>query len=538
MGYKQVVDRLEEQGRLGPTSWDGSVSAHCPGPVHGNDDRRPSLSVKEGDDGRALVYCHAGCETLEIVEALGLSMSDLFMLGDSPIADIYTYVDEDGKPLIRVLRTSPKGFSQQRYEDGEWKPRLRDARRTLYHLPSVVKAAKAGLAVYVCEGEKDAESLAECGVVATTNLGGAQNWRPEYNEFLRGARVVVAGDNDDAGRQRVERIVQSLSVSKIDCEVVFPHEGCKDVTDHHEAGFTLAELVPQGIDTSVLEPLDWETYEQEEIEWLLEPYVPKRSRVLAFGSAGSLKSLWAIWLAARLTNAGSRVAYFNLEMQPTELAKRMKSAGPTPANLSVFTKLRMQNAQHVMTVCRALKGYDLIVVDSWSSAHTGQNDNDEMARLDNEVFQPIIDHTGATLLILDNTGKSSFTDTGAEVKQQSARGASGKGDKMEVSLWFDRPEESDNYTTRITVKKMRLDYPIPPAIIARTPRSTIEFEVVDKATGSTSAMWPGTLGPPGPENGLESLTEPANSMSPQERRALARLKDTLGLVEEAPGARA
>ena len=38
-------------------------SARCP--VH--DDRRASLSVSEGDDGRALVKCHAGCPAEAVV---------------------------------------------------------------------------------------------------------------------------------------------------------------------------------------------------------------------------------------------------------------------------------------------------------------------------------------------------------------------------------------------------------------------------------------------------------------------------------------
>jgi len=48
--------------------------ALCPA----RDDARPSLSVEEGDNGRALLHCFAGCGTSEIVAALGLEMTDLF----------------------------------------------------------------------------------------------------------------------------------------------------------------------------------------------------------------------------------------------------------------------------------------------------------------------------------------------------------------------------------------------------------------------------------------------------------------------------
>ncbi len=51
------------------------TTGNCRCPAH--DDRSVSLSVKEGDDGRILLYCHAGCETKDICAALGLKLSDL-----------------------------------------------------------------------------------------------------------------------------------------------------------------------------------------------------------------------------------------------------------------------------------------------------------------------------------------------------------------------------------------------------------------------------------------------------------------------------
>ena len=47
-----------------------------PCPAH--QDRSPSLSIGISPDGRILVHCHAGCEALSVVEAVGLTLSDLF----------------------------------------------------------------------------------------------------------------------------------------------------------------------------------------------------------------------------------------------------------------------------------------------------------------------------------------------------------------------------------------------------------------------------------------------------------------------------
>ena len=48
---------------------DGSYMCSCPGPLHRNGDRNPSLSVKDGRN-RLLLHCFAGCAYDEIVTVL------------------------------------------------------------------------------------------------------------------------------------------------------------------------------------------------------------------------------------------------------------------------------------------------------------------------------------------------------------------------------------------------------------------------------------------------------------------------------------
>ncbi|MCC7085191.1 MAG: hypothetical protein IT427_09315 [Pirellulales bacterium] len=48
-------------------------AARCPA----HEDRRASLSIAEGDDGRALVCCHAGCTVENVCEKVGLRVADL-----------------------------------------------------------------------------------------------------------------------------------------------------------------------------------------------------------------------------------------------------------------------------------------------------------------------------------------------------------------------------------------------------------------------------------------------------------------------------
>ena len=70
MSAETLLQCLEKVRKTGQDKW----SARCPA----HDDKGPSLSVKEAEDGRVLLHCFAGCTALEILDAVGLSYSDLF----------------------------------------------------------------------------------------------------------------------------------------------------------------------------------------------------------------------------------------------------------------------------------------------------------------------------------------------------------------------------------------------------------------------------------------------------------------------------
>lgn len=70
MSADTLISKLDKVKRTGKDRW----SARCP--AHA--DKGPSLSIRETDDGRVLVHCFAGCSIHEIVQAVGLELSDLF----------------------------------------------------------------------------------------------------------------------------------------------------------------------------------------------------------------------------------------------------------------------------------------------------------------------------------------------------------------------------------------------------------------------------------------------------------------------------
>jgi hypothetical protein len=82
-----LLSRLQKvKGRNG--SWTACCPAH--------NDKGPSLAIREADDGRILLHCFAGCETLMVVQALGMDMTDLF-----PPDDKRREYPVEGKPRMK-----------------------------------------------------------------------------------------------------------------------------------------------------------------------------------------------------------------------------------------------------------------------------------------------------------------------------------------------------------------------------------------------------------------------------------------------------
>jgi len=283
---RRVRDALEAGG-FGPqrgSSW------RCPA----HEDRTPSLSVDEGEGGRALVHCFAGCSAKAIASALGLETADLFdarrdssnrerrppsrpkqatpkrdTSKEEPaegvrkpskrVAD-YLYTDANGEPRARKVRFEPgmdgrkKSFAWEVPDDrGGWRVARKGEGNpgVLYRLPELLAALAAGDAVYLVAGEKDADRLHAAGCVATCNPEGenASAWKKAgYAEVFRDAaseEVRSCADRDAPGYGFAAAVVESLRAAGVHVRCLEALEG-KDVSDHLDAGRALEELV--GID--------------------------------------------------------------------------------------------------------------------------------------------------------------------------------------------------------------------------------------------------------------------------------------------------
>jgi hypothetical protein len=147
----------------------GQYLCRCPLPTHGRrrGDLNPSLSLADGDDGRLLATCHAGCDTRQIFDWMqrqgwDINIGPKFVdrpatrsapssaarsgPGSSaqPIAT-YDYTDEAGNLLFQVARFVPKAFRQRRPDgQGGWIWNIDGVRRVPYRLPDLLEAEASG----------------------------------------------------------------------------------------------------------------------------------------------------------------------------------------------------------------------------------------------------------------------------------------------------------------------------------------------------------------------------------------------------------
>ena len=353
-----VVAALRDAGCHVQSAGRDRYEAQCPA----HDDRDPSLSVGRGSRGepKAVVYCHAGCTTGDILDALHIEPGALFAdyrpNGDATVTYLHTlrawhppgeqpkarprpkpyrrektahydYVWADGTPCARVVKfhkVDPdtgevigKTFGQQRWDGATmtYLNGLNGIDVPVYHADLVAQAAASGgkMPVLVCEGEKDADAaIAAWHVCATTNPMGAGSWRPHHTEAMRGAQVVIVADNDEAGRDHADTVAQALTGVAASVMVRLPAHG-KDLTDHIEAGGTFADLLPLDPDDlaedhrarvrQLLPSIDWHELwaDDSEEEWILEPLLPARRLVALYSAPKVGKSLLMLEIAVGIS---------------------------------------------------------------------------------------------------------------------------------------------------------------------------------------------------------------------------------------------
>jgi hypothetical protein len=251
-GLEVVLGKLQGVRQQG-----GYWMARCP---H-HEDRKASLSVARGTEQPVVLDCKAGCATADVLAEIGLTMADISKPREERPAgewtprgratEVYDYADEDGKLLFQVCRTADKQFPQRvpdRSRKGGYRWSLGDTRRVPYRLSRLLAGIQAGKTVHIVEGERDVHAVEAVGGLATCNPGGAGKWRSEYDEFFRGADVVIVADRDKPdkhgrvpGADHAQDIAAHLRPVARSVVVVEAAEG-KDARDHLAAGHRLGDF--------------------------------------------------------------------------------------------------------------------------------------------------------------------------------------------------------------------------------------------------------------------------------------------------------
>lgn len=166
------------------------------------------------------------------------------------IVATYDYRDADDNLVYQVVRYDPKDFRCRRPNRGltrtirPWIWNMRGVERILYRLPELL-ARLDDVVIYV-EGEKDADTLHELGLLATTIAGGVQTLRYTSLRCLGGRCVVCIPDRHPVGEEYMDSVRGRLAGCNGKTATLRLPGDCGvpgwDVTDWLEAGHTGEEL--------------------------------------------------------------------------------------------------------------------------------------------------------------------------------------------------------------------------------------------------------------------------------------------------------
>ncbi|ANA86800.1 DNA primase/helicase [Gordonia phage Bachita] len=230
--YDRVIDAFRQYGSIVEEKSNGVASVQAPG--HSGADRSVSVTAIEG---QVLVHCFSE-PTDEILDKIGLTVADLF---DNPKGVDYRY--DDGRV---VHRSTDKKFFQQGNTGGS----------KLYRASKLADAEE----VWFAEGEKDVHALERLGLVATTNAGGAANIKNFDLTPLRGKRLVIIRDDDEAGMKHANALWSALSQDVRSIRVVTSASG-KDAADHVAAQLGVDDfIVDESFASRVVQRELWQTW--------------------------------------------------------------------------------------------------------------------------------------------------------------------------------------------------------------------------------------------------------------------------------------
>jgi hypothetical protein len=332
---------------------------------------------------------------------------------DRRIVAEYNYRDEAADLLFQVVRFEPKDFRRRRPDGaGGWSWSVKGVRQVPYRLPELIEALAQERPVVIVEGEKDAEALAQCGIPATCNAGGAGKWRDPLNEHFRGADVAIIPDNDPPGQDHARDVAAKLLGVVRRVRILelpgLPPKG--DVSDWIKAGGSADEFW-RLVETASIAPADYAgpaaavasrlvltlaefLADFAPPDYLVDGLLQRRFLYSLTGKTGHGKTAVAVLLAATvaLRTGGQRfgphavehgrVIYIAAE-NPLDVQMRfiaqLERLGASAADLNLHIIANIKSLDQQFDAIRreveAIGAVDLVVVDTSPALFPGNDEN-------------------------------------------------------------------------------------------------------------------------------------------------------------------
>lgn len=254
-GIEKIHQKLLECGCNPESIPRKKCLSNCPSCGH----RTFNLSENSRKQGHAIIHCFAGCRFEDMLATMNATRRDTanddypispskmpFPKGgwddlESAVAFManhrgatafksrwkYWHAPKDEKSIGRIYCVvvrfdGPTGKTLCQFHldrTGRWRTGIPTGKRLhpLYQpYPNQdVRPELARDVVYVCEGEKVTEIMAESGFEAVCSMGGAGQAKLSNWSLLKGRRVVILPDNDAAGERYADDVLDKLNLFRI-----------------------------------------------------------------------------------------------------------------------------------------------------------------------------------------------------------------------------------------------------------------------------------------------------------------------------------
>jgi hypothetical protein len=393
----------------------------------------------------------------------------------------YPYHDENNKLLFTKVRSNApsgetgKNFHWERKENDTTIFNTNGCKKVLYRLPHVLKGISTDMTIFLVEGEKDADTLLNDGLIATTTSSSLE-WNEEFTQILKNADVVILYDNDKTGLKRRDLLCDKLYGCVKRLRVVdlpgieYKESHGLDVTDWLAMGNTIEKLLDIVEKTpDYTPPFKQEILQQHTLrmvsideffslelpqrDLLLDPFLSTQGLAMIVAKRGVGKTHIALGIAYAVATGGTflrwhapaskKVLYIDGEMPASLMQERLQKivAMSDQKHQEGFFNLITPDLQDkVMPDLSRKEGRDaiepfvqdcdLVVLDNISCLFRSGGENESESWQEAQEWALDLRRRGKSVLFVHHAGKSG-----------NQRGTSKKEDTLDAVIILKQPDD-------------------------------------------------------------------------------------------------